>query len=181
MESAGRGLIIRYSFTGFALKGSGRGPRRNMARLVVAAMRQQRMGNPCVFVGQGHRRDVRMAPFGQPGRPALAAVRFALRRSQGRARPVGHEHSQASVPALADPKQPGLPAGRGLLRHQAQPGGELAAVGEGADVADGGQQGRGDERADAGDLGRPPRQGVFPVRGPGAAGGEGRLPPEVRC
>ncbi len=66
---------------------------------------------------------------------------------------MDQERSKIGVPALTDPEDSGLAAGGGLLWYQAQPGGQLPTIGETFDVANRGEQCRGDEWADTGKPG----------------------------
>src|SRR6266446_9248222 len=63
--------------------------------------------------------------------------------------------SQVSIALLGDAAKPILAAGRVLLRHQPDPGGEIASRPERLPVADLGNQGGGDDRA-ARNLLQPP-------------------------
>lgn len=108
-----------------------------------------------VLVGQSHGRDIGVAAVGQPRQPGFAGFFLALGGAKGRACAMDQEGPQIGITAFTDAQEAGLAAGRGLLRDQAQPGRQLPAMGEGLDVADGGEQGGGNERADAGNLGQP--------------------------
>ena len=59
---------------------------------------------------------------------------------------------QIAIALLGDTAEPFLAAGRVLLGHQTDPSGKIAPRAEGAPVADLRNQGRGDDRTNAGDL-----------------------------
>lgn len=63
-----------YGVAGFGPDGSGCLPHRDVAGLAVAIMGRERIDDSCVFVGQGRRRDVRMASLGRPGQPGRAVA-----------------------------------------------------------------------------------------------------------
>ena len=64
--------------------------------------------------------------------------------------------SQVAIALFGDTAEPILAAGRMLLGHQSDPGGEIAPGAERLPIADLGNQGGGHNRADAGDLLQPP-------------------------
>lgn len=63
--------------------------------------------------------------------------------------------AQVFAPTFGDAEKLRLAAGRGLPRHQTQPGGEVSASGEGAGVADRSHECSGIERANAGNAHQP--------------------------
>ncbi len=65
---------------------------------------------------------------------------------------VDHLRPKVGVSALADLEQPRLAAGGILTGHQAKPRGEISTSGERQAIADGCDQGGGDDNADAGDA-----------------------------
>lgn len=76
---------------------------------------------------------------------------------------MDQQRSKIGVPALADPEDPGFAAGGGLLGYPTQPGRQLATVGKTFTVADRGEPCRGNEWADAGNLGQSAGQRVGSV------------------
>src|SRR5215469_10535693 len=62
------------------------------------------------------------------------------------------QRAQVTVTSLRYLAEDGAVAGRDLLGHKAQPGGEVAAFSEGLAGADRGYHGAGDDRADAGNT-----------------------------
>ena len=72
------------------------------------------------------------------------------------ARSVNQLLAQILVAALADTQQLRLAAGGELPRNQTEPGGQIAAVVKAFRVADGGDERRRDDRAEAGDRRQPP-------------------------
>ena len=115
---------------------------------------QHRPGDPGQLVGEGYDRDVAMGAAHEALRPS-AERRVALGHiGQRGARSVDQLLAQILVAALADTQQLRLAAGGELPRNQTEPGGQIAAVVKAFRVADGGDERRRDDRAEAGDRRR---------------------------
>ena len=101
----------------------------------------------------------------RPGAQAVAVL-HALGVPEDRARAVDEEHAQVGVAALGDPAEASAQAARVLAGCQADEAGHVAAGGEARGVADEGVQGGGGEQADAryraqaGDDGDLPGEGL---------------------
>src|SRR3546814_5967042 len=67
-----------------------------------------------------------------------------------RTRSVDQQHAQVGVPTFGDAEQPRLPAGRHLLRHEAEPGRDVARPTERFTVSDSRNQRGCAKDADAG-------------------------------
>src|SRR6202044_3632655 len=105
--------------------------------------------------GEGDDRNVAMGATGE-SLPPSAKRRVALSHvGQARARSMDHLPAQVFVAALADPEQLRLAAGRELTGNQAEPRGEIAPALEALSLADGGDKGGCDDRADAWDRRQP--------------------------
>ena len=104
-------------------------------------MGEQRPDDARVLVGQGHRRDVLVAPANQTGEPGLRMIYFAFCCPDYRAGIVNEQCPKISVTAFADAQQGLFAAARALSRHQPQPGGQLPTVVEVLRIADRGREG----------------------------------------
>ena len=62
------------------------------------------------------------------------------------------QRAQVGIAATGDGTEPVLAAAGVLAGHQAEPGGQLPAIGEQAWITHGGHEGIGRQRPDAGDL-----------------------------
>ena len=104
------------------------------------------------LVGQRHHRDIGVTPREQGRDPAAEAVRFTLDPPRHATGAMDQQVAQIGVAALADAEQPVMAAGGMLAGYQAEEGRQAPAITEQARVAaDGGEQGGGDQGADAGD------------------------------
>ena len=130
------------------------GGQRGLAVGVVLAA-----GRACTRTGRracARRRRSRSGGRGARGRAdrRRAAARAGGRRSSG----LDQRVAAGGGALLGDPAvRGGRVAGLADLRVQAEVGDQLAAVGEAADVADGGHEGRGDDQVHAGDGHQPAR------------------------
>ena len=108
--------------------------------------------HPCDPGDLGRQRDgdlVQVHPGLQPIEPAAEAIPDRSRCVTHDRAPWTSSRAHVAVAALADTEQRGLAAGRVFPRHEAKPGGEVAGLSELPAVADGSEQCRGAERADA--------------------------------
>src|SRR5215467_5300164 len=74
---------------------------------------------------------------------------------------VDQHASQIDVAALADAQQLLFASSGVLPGYDAQPGGEVPSAPKGSSVADGGDSGGGDQRAEAGNLAQPPAECIL--------------------
>src|SRR6202046_3710600 len=116
---------------------------------------QHRPGDSCQLVGEGNDGNVAMGATYESLRPS-AERRVALSHiGQSRARSMDQLPAQVFVAALADPEQLWLAAGRELTGNQAEPRSEIAPALEALSLADGGDKGGWDDRANAWDCRQP--------------------------
>lgn len=110
--------------------------RRRRARgLINLARGQHRPGEPCVLVGHCHRRDVVVSPSHELAKPRTGPITARPGQLHQRAATVDQQRSQVHVPSLADAQQHVLAPAGVLMRHQPDPGSELARVLEVAGVS----------------------------------------------
>lgn len=93
-----------------------------------------------------------MPPLSYLAKPQAARILLAPSTTQNGASAMDQQRTYVAVAAFADAEQPGSAAARSLLRHEAQPSRELAAILEAGPVTDSGDQCRRRYRANAFDL-----------------------------
>ncbi len=99
-----------------------------------AAVRQYCPGDTRQFVGKRHHHNVLVSSRQEPLYPA-AERRVALSKVRQHCTcPMNQVLTQISIAALADAKQPWLPAGRSLPRDQSEPSGHIAATFKGSSI-----------------------------------------------
>lgn len=119
-------------------------------RAIVLLARYHGPGHPGHLVGDGDRHQPGRLAFQEPVCPDADGGRPAPRVADDGDGADDEQVPQITIPHLRDAGHPLLAAGRVLLGHQSEPGGELPSGAERAGVAHGGnQRGRRDE-ADAG-------------------------------
>src|SRR4029077_20776481 len=124
--------------------------------LVSVAVDHDCPGYPRNLVGECNRGDLGRPALHQSPQPRLLSSAVFLRVADDGHCAGDEQPSQVSIALLGDAAAPILAAGRVLLGHQPDPGGEIASRPERPPVADLGNQGGGDDRADAGNLLQPP-------------------------
>ena len=97
--------------------------------------------------GQVEARLANMSPC-QIGMEACVGAHHLSRKLKA----LGHDARLMAITSLRYLAEDGAVASRDLLRHEAQPGGEVTAFGERISVADRGHHSAGDNRSDAGNA-----------------------------
>ena len=114
---------------------------RHVTGFVALARGQQRPGEPRVFVGHRHGRDVVMSASGELIKPRSSAIRPCLCELNQSPATMDEQGSQVDVAPFADAKQLRPAAAGDLTRNQADPCRELPCVLEIARITSAGNQG----------------------------------------
>src|SRR5215471_13081983 len=126
------------------------------SRFKSAPRMQNAPGDAGELVGKRDGKLVIVQPAGRSLDPVLEAVKLPVFRPEQHDASGLHEQlSQIAVSASGYATQYRSSAGRGLFRHNAEPGAEVAALGEDITLADACHRRTGDDGADAGNAHQP--------------------------
>jgi hypothetical protein len=122
---------------------------------ILLVVRQERPGNPGVFIGQCDGSPVLAAASDEGSQPPTPVIRPRVDPAERGSCTMDEEFTQIAIPAFTDPEEPWLTPCGVFTRDQAQPGRQLAAVFELGHVTDRGDERGGRHRADSGDSLQP--------------------------